>query len=589
MAGGKETVRQKMIGMMYLVLTALLALNVSKQILDAFVEIERNIQQATLTQFQKANDDRAIIDNEIDQAKREMEAGKEGAKEKYEKLLQFREIMDAIDADAAKLIKIIDDAKLLILEKTGEDVTNVDDGNKNVIVWVPYSEKDKLQPAKLNLAAVESKDNFDVPIMELIGSEISAIDESKPGMAIWKGLLAYRKSIIKRVGTYNDGKNVWQIKNVDDINQFGKVKDLKEKIVSMLKSGGNQTNPRDLDRLSEIYEVLTKLEKADHNETKDIHWLGRTFDHAPLVGALASLSSLQNDVHTARARAFALLKTKLEGGAYSFNKVTGMAFPSAAVVDPNGEFNVTVFVGAYDTDKKPQVQSISGGGTLVESKEGMAVYKFRAPSQGEVQVSGRVGVPDTYGKVSEWLDFNTQVAVNSSGGSGSIGLPDVAVLYADWDNKITGALSGASVSDMSVTVNGQPCRKSGKFFIARVKASKETQNATIKVVGRDASGKTVAEATQQVKVRPFPDPDLLTGSMSRQGGSLFVGLKGSVLQNVTYTVEKIKINGQTYQGNTVPPAALRSAAPQSDVAVQIWWRRNGTSQTGFFKRAFTVN
>lgn len=37
MAGGKETPRQKMIGMMYLVLTALLALNVSKEILDAFV------------------------------------------------------------------------------------------------------------------------------------------------------------------------------------------------------------------------------------------------------------------------------------------------------------------------------------------------------------------------------------------------------------------------------------------------------------------------------------------------------------------------------------------------------------------------
>jgi hypothetical protein len=36
MAGYKETPRQKMIAMMYLVLTALLALNVSKQILDAF-------------------------------------------------------------------------------------------------------------------------------------------------------------------------------------------------------------------------------------------------------------------------------------------------------------------------------------------------------------------------------------------------------------------------------------------------------------------------------------------------------------------------------------------------------------------------
>ena len=40
MAGGKESPRQKMIGMMYLVLTAMLALNVSKSILDAFITID---------------------------------------------------------------------------------------------------------------------------------------------------------------------------------------------------------------------------------------------------------------------------------------------------------------------------------------------------------------------------------------------------------------------------------------------------------------------------------------------------------------------------------------------------------------------
>ena len=55
MAGGKETPRQKMIGMMYLVLTALLALNVSKQILDAFVAIEENIQRGSITQLERGN------------------------------------------------------------------------------------------------------------------------------------------------------------------------------------------------------------------------------------------------------------------------------------------------------------------------------------------------------------------------------------------------------------------------------------------------------------------------------------------------------------------------------------------------------
>ncbi len=47
MGHGKETPRQKMIGMMYLVLTAMLALNVSKEVLDAFVNVDEGLVQTT--------------------------------------------------------------------------------------------------------------------------------------------------------------------------------------------------------------------------------------------------------------------------------------------------------------------------------------------------------------------------------------------------------------------------------------------------------------------------------------------------------------------------------------------------------------
>ncbi len=45
MGHGKETPRQKMIGMMYLVLTALLALNVSKDILNAFILVDEGLNK----------------------------------------------------------------------------------------------------------------------------------------------------------------------------------------------------------------------------------------------------------------------------------------------------------------------------------------------------------------------------------------------------------------------------------------------------------------------------------------------------------------------------------------------------------------
>lgn len=47
MAGGKETPRQRMIGMMYLVLTALLALQVSNQILQKFVLINEGLERTS--------------------------------------------------------------------------------------------------------------------------------------------------------------------------------------------------------------------------------------------------------------------------------------------------------------------------------------------------------------------------------------------------------------------------------------------------------------------------------------------------------------------------------------------------------------
>ena len=56
MAGNNLSPRQKMIGMMYLVLTALLALNVSKQVLDAFSKINNGIVKTTKN-FSLKNDD----------------------------------------------------------------------------------------------------------------------------------------------------------------------------------------------------------------------------------------------------------------------------------------------------------------------------------------------------------------------------------------------------------------------------------------------------------------------------------------------------------------------------------------------------
>ena len=55
MAGGKLSPRQKMINMMYLVLTALLAMNVSKEILDSFITVNNGLENTKLSLNDKMN------------------------------------------------------------------------------------------------------------------------------------------------------------------------------------------------------------------------------------------------------------------------------------------------------------------------------------------------------------------------------------------------------------------------------------------------------------------------------------------------------------------------------------------------------
>ncbi len=77
MASGKLSPRQKMINLMYLVLTALLALNVSAEVLQAFQNLADSLQN-TAEQFQKNNSDLAqsikvAVQKEIEQGSRKNE------------------------------------------------------------------------------------------------------------------------------------------------------------------------------------------------------------------------------------------------------------------------------------------------------------------------------------------------------------------------------------------------------------------------------------------------------------------------------------------------------------------------------------
>lgn len=111
MAGKKETPRQKMIGMMYLVLTALLALNVSNAVLEKFAIIDATLGQVINETEKKNNLALAAIVKEAGQSQRPQ-------------VLRAKENAQKVRELTQTTIKGIEDLKLKMLEASNTDAVN---------------------------------------------------------------------------------------------------------------------------------------------------------------------------------------------------------------------------------------------------------------------------------------------------------------------------------------------------------------------------------------------------------------------------------------------------------------------------------
>ena len=223
MAGGKETPRQKMIGMMYLVLTALLALNVSKSILDAFVNIEENIQIGNITEHERGNAQLTAVSE------------KAGEKDSLGNIASPRagvvyKSMEEIDKLAAEKIQFVDKIKLLVLQAIQEDLDpkaekpicilekgqtlNFQD-TKNPRLT---KSDDFVKPIRMNLRNVSKKDAYDEQMLIMgINESIESPNKAAEGFKVWDQMLDFRA---KLPGLMVNAVN--EISKLDDTTGKGK-------------------------------------------------------------------------------------------------------------------------------------------------------------------------------------------------------------------------------------------------------------------------------------------------------------------------------------------------------------------------------
>ena len=572
MAGGKETPRQKMIGMMYLVLTALLALNVSKSVLDAFVAIEENIQRGNITQFERGDAARKDLVQEMNTT-----LDDEAGKAKKAKIKQYLDLITKIDKETGSMIKFIDDIKLKILEKSGENVKDFGDKKLDKIIWIKYNSKKPLLPIRMNLDAVQAKDQFDVPMHEIIGSDIKKLEADKDGIKLWKKFNAYRKFIVETTGTYKEGDNAkWNVK-VKDINTFKDNSDLTSQINKMFNAPGNKVNKEDLAALSSIYEELTKKELNDHHEQKDIHWISKTFDHSPLVAAIASLSSLENDILAARVKAVNLLKSKVTTGEYSFNKIQELVSgPGVATAGEPIELKVTM--AAYDSDNNPVV---TGPGSIVV-ENGIGTVKTNAANNGEMNLSGTVTIFNKAGvpKQRPWT-WKVQIVQPN----GSIALPELSIMYTGWQNKVVPVVAGvvsSSIVPSGCTITPATWSDAnGNYKGYYVNVSPGSKLVVLNLMGKDKDGKSKSFGTFKYKVKPFPKAQVVPTTISKSTGTIAsVGLGlDSPFTGVTFVATGGTIDDVPFNGKIIPGSAVSKVRVGKKVAIEIYYTRNGVKQT----------
>jgi gliding motility-associated protein GldM len=149
MAGYKETPRQKMIAMMYLVLTALLALNVSKQILDAFLVVNESMESTNESLSVKIDDAYAKFEQQYTLNK--------------DKVGPFYTKAKNIQKNANELVDYLEDLKfqLVKVSERKEDQQIMDLFYKDTVI-------NNVKKKYLDLNSVPTKDKYDATTFYMV-------------------------------------------------------------------------------------------------------------------------------------------------------------------------------------------------------------------------------------------------------------------------------------------------------------------------------------------------------------------------------------------------------------------------------------
>ncbi len=446
-----------MIGMMYLVLTALLALNVSKEILDAFITINNGLHTTKMT-----------FDSKLEQEYADFKASYLENPEKYGEAWSQAEQLKARANELVHHIDLIKAKTIAMTEgKSLEEVMGKDQFGRDTV---------------LNLLHVKSKDNYDANTTIMIGAE-----PDRP-----------------KTDDHADGNNYRAAVLREKLEAFGE----ELKVMTAANVGLTQA-------IDSLFSYPTKVKDASGTTT---NWESLNFYHVPLAATTTILSKLQNDVRNAEFDVLKYLFSDVDAASFKFTELEAMVIPEKTYILENDSFRADVFLAAYDNTNLPEIFLVPQGmkiDSVLENvdesqlkqvkiaDDGFGKLRLPATSIGDKSWQGIIKFrkPGSRGEyIYRKYEANYEVAKPAL----VVSPTKMNVLYRGVDNPVAISVPGISQDALTARIdNGQLVKQSDGSYIAR--DIKSGTKATVSV-SADFDGSTKQMGTFEFRVKSVPDP-----------------------------------------------------------------------------------
>ncbi len=468
----KETPRQKMIGMMYLVLTCLLALNISREVLEGFVTINESIEKTN--------------SNFTTNTKMMMEAFDEAIKNGHHEAKPYYEKAKEVTTLTQKTFEYVDKLKHQVKQYT-EDIKGAD---------------------TMNMARIEKLDNFDKPTFLLIGA-----DEKKPKTGTYSAK-ELRVTLETLTGELN--KMIVGMKDKDGLK-------LPEKDFLILKDKIKLFTPNDTYKDKEgkpltwefknfynmpLAAVITNLSKIQ-SDIRNIE--------AEMVTTFASASSkLAVPFNVLQARIVPVSQYVQSGSPY-----TADVFLTASSTTFKSD-NMQFILGEVDT----ATGKINAGATILPIENGTGKINLPTSLAGHKDVNGWIKFKDGTG-IYKYFKYNSEYIVANS--AIAVSADKMNVMYIGVDNPISVSAAGVAPTDLIVNVKGCGATLinsgNGKY-IAKVSG---VGACTVTVMQKTEGGIKQQGSPQVFRVKSFPNPPLRVGGKTTFGNLEMDQSKASII------------------------------------------------------------